>query len=328
MTENIKRTIIKTLLESKRVLITAHKNPDGDSIGSQLALAGFLSVHHIAHRIINDGSVPGKYKFLPGAETIEDANQTILSVADYDTAVILECSQLERIGAVSRCLKAGCTLINIDHHYDNIPFGKLNLLDTAAAAVGEVIYDLLNSGSYNIDKDTATNLYAAILTDTGRFHYGGTTSRCLRTAARLIDCGADPVRITTEIYYNLPLATLRLTGTLMAGMQYLFDGRLCVMMLSRKMMQEANAGNGDTEGLVNNTLSAHGVEIGILFSEIDAGLTKVSLRSRGQANVAEIAARYGGGGHMNASGCEVRLAMEKARDSVIDCVKDRFYGSV
>lgn len=328
MTENIKQTIIKTLLGSKQVLVTAHKNPDGDSIGSQLALSNFLSAHQVPHRIINEGTMPGKYKFLPGTNRIEDASQAAASDVNYDTVVILECSQMERIGAVSRFMNGSCILINIDHHYDNAGFGNLNLLDTDAAAVGEVVYDLLCTASYHIDKDTATNLYAAILTDTGRFHYSSTTPRCLRTAAHLIECGADPVRITTEIYYNLPLATLRLTGTLMADMQYLFDGRLCVMVLTKKMMRETGAENGDTEGLVNNTLSARGVEIGILFAEMNSELTKVSFRSRNQRNVAEIAARYGGGGHPNASGCEIKMEVGKAKESVIDYIKDRCYGSV
>lgn len=328
MTEAIRQDIIDTLVKSKHVLVTGHRGPDGDSLGSQLGLAGFLAAQKIPYAIVNQGDIPDKYRFLPGLDTIRDIATFVPPERRFDTAVVLECSNLGRIGEVKRLIDDTCIIVNIDHHQDNVPFGTINLKDIGASAVGEMIYDILRQGSFPIDKSMATNLYTAILTDTGRFHYNSTTPSCLKAAAHLLELGADPVEITEHVYYNMKPNVVRLTGMAIANMQFLLNGRLCLLTVDQNMLAQTEANNGDTEGLVNYSLYARGTELGILFTELDAGRTKVSFRSQNDIDVADIAAHYGGGGHFNASGCIVEMPLVQARRAVVNFIEDRLNGSV
>lgn len=328
MRRRVEQRIIETLLKSRHVLITAHSGPDGDSLGAQLGLAGLLTAQGIGHMIVNEGVVPHKYAFLPGIESVRNIRDVVTAPRRFDTAVVIECSSLDRIGSVSRLIDEQCTVINIDHHPDSTPFGGINMADTTAAAAGEMIHDLLVYGKFTIDAAMATNLYTAILTDTGRFHYNSTTPRSLRTAARLIELGADPEAITEQVYFNLRPQTVRLTGMALSGMQYLFDGRLCLITVDRRMLQEAEADQGDTEGLANYSLYAKGVLVGVLLTEMDADATKVSFRSHNGVNVAEAATRFGGGGHINASGCVIGLPLAQARAQVVEYLRGKLNGSV
>lgn len=328
MMNEIRREIIDTLLNSKYVLLTGHRDPDGDSLGSQLGLAGFLRDQNVAYKIVDEGTVPDKYKFLPGIDEVLDIN-AVSNISDrFDTAVAVECSNLERIGKVGRLIDKECTIINIDHHQDNIPFGHINMKIPEASAAGEMIYDLLRQGAFSISRDMATSLYTAILTDTGRFHFNNTTPRSMHAAADLLECGADPVQITEKIYYRQTPAQMLLTGMVLAGMEYLFDSRLCVMTIDREMMERIGAGKSDTEGIVNYSLGAAGVEVGALFREIASDVTKVSLRSQDIIDVAEVAAHYGGGGHYNASGFILQESLKEAKETVIKYLKENLDGSV
>lgn len=328
MDNRVRQEIISRLLNSKRVLVTAHRNPDGDSLGSQLGLGGWLAENNIPYAIINEGGIPAKYKFLPGIDQVQTSGQSVDAPGSFDTAVIIECSQFDRIGKVQSLITSGCTVINIDHHQDNVPFGAINLKDISAAAAGEMIYGLLKAEDFTITRDMATNLYTAILTDTGRFHYSGTTARSLRVAAELIELGADPTAITEKVYFEMNPEVVKLTGKVIAGMQYVLEGKVCAMTVSRDMLNGARLGDGDLEGLINYSMYAIGVEVGVLFTELDLTRTKVSFRSHDSINVADIAAVYGGGGHINASGCIVGKPLAAARDAVIDLLKVRLNGSL
>ncbi len=324
----MRQQIIDSLLGAKHVLVTAHKGPDGDSIGSQLGLAGFLKAHEIPYVIVNEGPIPDKYRFLPGIETIHDIEHFPIPQDRFDAAVVIECSSLDRIGQVQKLIDQDCMIINIDHHQDNVPFGAINLKKTDAAAAGEMIYDILLQGSFAIDQSMATNLYAAILTDTGRFHYTNTTPSCMRAAAHLLELGADAVEVTEKVYFNLKPQVVKLTGRVVGDMEFELDGRLCLLTVDQKTLAEAHVDNGDIEGLVNYTLYARGVEVGALFTELSAEKTKVSFRSHNDLDVAAIAAHFGGGGHINASGCIVDMPLRETRETIIRYIKDRLNGSV
>jgi len=328
MQKKIRQEIIDRLLRSRHVLITAHMSPDGDSIGSQLGLAGYLAARKIRFAIVNEGVIPDKYRFLPGAGDIRDIGDIQASEAGFDTAVVIECSNLERTGRVRELISDECVIINIDHHQDNEPFGDINFKDITASAAGEMIFDILRQASADISGAMATNLYTAILTDTGRFHYGNTTPYCLQVASELLQLGADQIEITENVYFNLRPEVVRLTGMAIAGMQFMMGGRLCVLTVDHRMMNTAQAGMGDTEGLVNYSLYSNGVDVGVLFTELDVNTTKVSFRSQRDIDVAEIAAHYGGGGHPNASGCVVELPLAKARDTIVAFIEERLNGSV
>lgn len=323
----IKKQIIESLLKSRNVLITGHVNPDGDSIGSQLCLSLMLKAKNIRHRVINDGEIPDKYHFLPGCDLIIKPEEFDELSEPFDTAVFFECSNLERAGGVAQLISEDCRVINIDHHIDNDSFGDLNWTDPKASAVGVMIYEMFRDNSIEIDKDMATNLYVAILTDTGRFHFNNTTPRCLRTAADLVEIGADPVCITDRVYFDQSQQRLLLTGLALSTIRYLLNGRLCYLTIDLQMMDKASANKSDTEGLINKTLNASGVEIGVLFTEVDNTCTKVSFRSQSDTNVEAIASHFGGGGHLNASGAVIELPLKRATEKVLDYVKDRMDGS-
>jgi bifunctional oligoribonuclease and PAP phosphatase NrnA len=328
MTQKIRHDILSAIGSAKHVLITAHRSPDGDSLGSQLGLADYLESRRIANTIVNEGSIPGKYFFLSGIERVHCPGDFIAPNTPFDVVVVIECSNLQRIGKVQTLIPSAALIINIDHHQDNQPFGQINYKDTDASAAGEMIYDILVEGEATISAAMATHLYTAILTDTGRFHYSSTTPRCLRIAGKLVELGAHPDRITENVYYQMNPNVIRLTGQILSNIEYLYNGRLCLLTLDRKTMQAANIGEGDTEGLVNYSLYAQGVEVGILFTEIDEAHTKVSFRSQQALDVAQVAAHYGGGGHRNASGCMIHQPVRLARETVIAYLKDKLNGSV
>jgi len=328
MTPKIKLQIIDRLRQSRQVLITAHKNPDGDSLGSQLGLAGFLDQIGVSYQLINEGAIPDKFKFLPDVEKIHNIETYKRADTAFDSAVIIECSTLDRIGRVRELIGDDTTVINIDHHQDNRLFGDINFKDVEAAAAGQMIYEILRKAQATITEAIATNLYTAILTDTGRFHYSSTTPACMRVASELLERGADPVSTTESVYYDLKPRAILLTGLAISSMQYKCDGRLCLMTIDRKMMIKAGAEKSDTEGLVNYSMYASGVQVGILFTEVADDRTKISFRSRDDINVAEMAAQFGGGGHINASGCIVEMPLAKARDKIIEIVRERLNGSV
>jgi bifunctional oligoribonuclease and PAP phosphatase NrnA len=327
MTKQIKQTILTTFKDARQVLITSHQNPDGDSIGSQLALAEFLAALGLPNVIVNDGIIPSKYHSLPGINRILDIDDFAPSTG-FDVAVVVECSNLARAGKVEHLVDPRCAIVNIDHHPDNASFGGINWIDVAASAAGEMIYELIRETDLTITSTMAANLYTAILTDTGRFHYSNTTARCLRIAAELIEAGADPTRLTNDIYFRQSREMIHLTALVAADMDYLLEGRLCAMTLDRARMRDTRANQGDAEGLINVTMSAAGVRVGVLFTELDDAHTKVSFRSQDAIDVGEIAAHYGGGGHVNASGCQVNLPLVQARREVLNYLKDRLNGSV
>lgn len=326
--DDIKSKIIDSLFSAQRVLIVGHMNPDGDSLGSQLGLAKALEHNDVTCEIINEGIIPNNYRFLPGIDRVQSVDEYIGPEKDFDVAVFMECSNRERIGKVDTFIHNGCRIVNIDHHSDNSKFGHFNLLDFSAAAAGEMVYELLVAGGIEITPDIATNLYTAILTDTGRFRFNSTTPKCLRVAADLMEKGADTSHISDMVYYNQTKDSLRLTGEVLLGLQYYLNDRVCFMTITNELLRNNNAGKADTEGLVNYTLRAEGVKVGALFSEREPNVTKVSLRSVNDVSIINVAAKHDGGGHKNACGCTMNNDIEKARQIILDDVRELLHDAV
>jgi len=218
--------ILKLIKKSKAILITSHMDPDGDSIGSQLAWGSFLKRFKKQFKIINQGQIPEKYQFLDPQNLIENIDSKNYKDFRPDAVFIFECSYLDRIGRVQKLISPKTPIINIDHHQDNQKFGTINILDKKASAVAETIFDLLKLAKFKITPQTANWLYAAILTDTGRFRFSSTTSKCLRVCAELIDSGADPKLLTDKIYYSVNLSDLRFLGYVLSQMEIEEDGKI------------------------------------------------------------------------------------------------------
>ncbi len=313
---------ISSILEQSRsILVVSHVDPDGDALGTQLAFAAFLRKNGKKVFLIRVDEIPAKYLFLPGLNEIKPIRE-ILDRFSAEAAVILECPKISRAGNIVNKLNDKCRIINIDHHQDNENFGEINWIDQKASSVGEMVFEFFEAVGYQIDQPTAVQLYTAILTDTGRFRYNSATPRTMEIAGRLIEAGADPRYICDQIYYNLPLATIKLIGHALDRAEYVSNGTVCILSLGKEDIRKIGARLSDTEGLAEYTLYGKDVELGILLKEGDDGITRVSLRSRGRINVADLAARFGGGGHSCAAGCSIEKKLGEAKKELLKTLSE------
>jgi phosphoesterase RecJ-like protein len=294
----------ETIKKSKRVLLTSHENPDGDAIGSMLGLG--LGLESLGKEVFlyNKDGVPSHLEFLPGSDRVRSALDSIPGV--FDSTLIVDCTDVGRVGeGFQDELGSGRfgTSIIIDHHQTRKPSADLHLLVPDASATGEIVYFLLRCLSVELTKDVATNLFAAILSDTGSFQYSNTTPQALRVAAELVELGASPAEISQAIYENEPLRKIRLLALSIETLEVAEDGRIASLVVAKDMLDRTGASRADTEGFVNIPRSIKGVEVALVFRQEGDALWKVSLRSKGKVNVASLAENFGGGGHERAAGC-------------------------
>jgi len=309
------------LSKASRILIVSHVDPDGDAIGTQLAFGRYLRDMGKVVFMVRDSEIPAKYMFLPKVDTIVSAKSLTEDPA-IDTALVLECPTLSRAGSATRFFKDNTTIVSIDHHKDSTDFGQVNWIDATASSVGEMAYEYFVHEGYDIPATIATQLYTAILTDTGRFRYSCTSPRTMTIAGDLIARGADPRTICDYVYYDLPPSTMLLTGKVLSSLEYYNDGTVCLLTLTNDMLAEASADPSESDGLVDFTLFTKGVTTGILLKEVDSSHTRVSLRSSDEIDVARIAASFGGGGHKNAAGCELPLPLGAAKQRIIEILQE------
>lgn len=308
---------VRALIEdAAQVLVVSHIDPDGDALGAQLAVGQYLRDLGKRVYLLRDSVIPDKYLFLPGVQEIATAG-SMPDRLPIDTAIVLECPALERMGTATRFLSDGLKIINIDHHRDSAEFGMVNWVDTTASSVGEMIADYFHEVGYVPNRDVATQLYTAILTDTGRFRFQSTSPHTMRVAAALIELGADPRHVCDHVYYNLKPTTVKLIGKVLNGVEFHDFGRVCLLSLTKEMFASAGAEDYESDGLVDFTMFNKGVIVGVLLKDGANGSTKMSLRSSDGVNVAEIAAEYGGGGHFNAAGCTIAKPIAQARQEIL-----------
>ncbi len=305
------QSIVEFLRPCRRVLITSHARPDGDSIGSQLALA--LGLEQIGKQvdIVNADPHPPNYRRLPGIERIRLQDRVN---GDWDCVVLLECNNLERSGVQGL---ERYPAVNIDHHPSNDHFGVVNWVDPDCAAVAQMVLPVLRGLQVAITPDIATNLYVGILTDTGSFRFSNTTPAAFRAAAELVEAGADPAATAEEVLMRQSESRLRLMAALLSTFGRDPSGRIAWVTLTRDMLAQTGAAANDTEGLVNYPLSVDGVVVCAFVREEPDGSTKVSLRSKGDLDVGQVAEAFGGGGHRNASGFSFPGSVEQARREIV-----------
>jgi phosphoesterase RecJ-like protein len=299
--------------EGKTFHIFGHIQPDGDALGSQLALWHALRVTgHEAIPVLID-PLPPTYQFLPGREAFVPW-QTVGAV---ERAIVLDCTGWDRLGPAADLAQSATVVVNVDHHRSNNNFGHFNYVDQNAAAAGELVFRLLQAAQVPIQPATATCLYTAIATDTGSFRYQNTTPGALRVAAELLDLGADLATIIQNVYQTVSLPSLRLLGDALQTLQLFYGGRLAILTVSKQLRQESGATEQDVEGIVNYARSVQGCEVGALLHEKDDGTVKVSLRSREKVDVSQLAARFGGGGHLRVAGYAVLGGMARAQAELV-----------
>jgi phosphoesterase RecJ-like protein len=298
-------------------LITSHVRLDGDALGSELALYHMLTSMGKEALIYNQDESPGNYRFLPGNDTIV---HKLPALERYEVVFVLDCSEMERLGEEALKIASMKRIINIDHHVSNGNFGTISLIDPLSSSTAELLYKLVHMMNVEITKDMATNLYAAILTDTGGFRYRNTTKETLVAAGHLIERGADPQWISENIYESNPPSKVRLLTKVLGTLAFELDRRVSYMIVTRKSLEDAGALQEHTEGFVDIPRSIQGVEVSILFNELSENRFKLSLRSKGRVNVESVARMFGGGGHINAAACSM--------DGDIDTVKYRILSAL
>lgn len=299
-----------TLLRGHSFLVTSHARPDGDSLGSQLALAAALRQLGKQVRLINRDPPPALFAFLPDVSTIEIAS----AVEDpFDAVVVLECSTLDRPGVAGL---EGRQLINIDHHPGNALYGDINWHDVSACACAEMVFELIDALGAQLTAAMATHLYVAVLTDTGSFRHANITARTFEICRRIAETGVNAAEVAAQVYNNGSLGRVRLTGMLLDRMDLQDDERIAVLVLTDAMLVEAGCEADDLEGIVNLPLAARNVRAVIFFKETDDGL-RVSLRSKDAVDVRRVAVSFGGGGHQNAAGCTVEHPTPETRGDLI-----------
>ncbi|MBE3134075.1 MAG: bifunctional oligoribonuclease/PAP phosphatase NrnA [Acidobacteria bacterium] len=295
----------------QRFLVTAHVKPDGDSIGSQLALALALRACGKDVRIVNRDSAPPPLQAFPGVADIECRPEVD---GDFDAVFVLECGDLERTGLAGL---ERFVLVNIDHHPGNTSFGAVNWFDGAAAACGEMVFDVIGRLGVPLSVEIATHLYVAILTDTGSFHYSSLSPRTFDICRQLLEAGVDPVAVARTVYDSNTVGRLRLFGTVMNTLEVDRTGRRAVIRLDREMARASGGEPDDAEGLINLPLTVPEIQAVAFFREADNGQLRVGFRSKVAIDVGAVAGSLGGGGHRNAAGCTVTGTLDEVRDRIL-----------
>ncbi|MEW5701028.1 MAG: bifunctional oligoribonuclease/PAP phosphatase NrnA [Candidatus Zixiibacteriota bacterium] len=312
--------IIRQLQNADRILITSHRDPDGDSVGSQLAFHEFWTRQRRRRAdVLNDGPLPARYRCLDPRRIIRAPSSR--ARRNWDAAIVFECSSLDRVGSVEPLLPPGLPIINIDHHQGSDRFGTINVVDPSRSSCTELVYELLKHWRARITPRMAQLLAAGILTDTGRFHHPSTNVATFENTAALLRLGADITQLTDRIYFELPLPHFQLVHHVLGQAELRAGGRICLLTLRIRDRRRYGVSLQETEGLVDHSLSLKGVMVGALLKELGPRRTKVSLRSPGSVNVAALARRFGGGGHKNAAGCMIELPVRATADALEDAIR-------
>lgn len=303
------------LIENKHnFAITTHVRPDGDGIGSSLGLCWLLrSLGKEAEVIVSDG-IPATYHSLPGADEIVHISEIN---GKYDAVFVIECSDIQRPSIKN--LDQQFT-VNIDHHSTCEHFGTINWIDPTASAVGEMIYNLCKAIGGRISKEIAECLYMALVTDTGSFHFPNTTERTLKVASELVKAGVKPAKISEAVYNSYPWSRIELMSKVLATVKRDATGRVAWMRQTLEMRETTQMADGDNNGFVNIPLAAKEILASIYMREVRPNFYRVSLRSKGDINVARIAEKFNGGGHKNAAGLRIEGDWDDCERQIVAAV--------
>lgn len=320
--------IVRQLKKSERIFVASHESPDGDAVGSLLAT--YLVLKATGRQVVcyNPSQIPAVYRFLPGVEAITRDPST---VAGCDTAVILDCGNLSRIGKPSDQVTAMPTVINIDHHVTNTNFGTHRLIDTEACATAAIIYRLVQAAGWQISGDVATCLYTGILTDTGSFRFSNTNREVFAICDDLTTLGVDPYVVAQHVYGTYSLGRIKLLNLALDSIELSANGQMSIMTLTQQMLKATRTQPEDADGLINYARRIEDVKVAALIQELADAEDKpsqaknsprrsyhVSLRSDGSVDVAEIAMSFGGGGHPNASGFSIETTLVELKATIRD----------
>ncbi|WP_243371159.1 bifunctional oligoribonuclease/PAP phosphatase NrnA [Geotalea sp. SG265] len=293
-------------------LITTHESPDGDAVGSSLALAGYLTGLGKDVTVYLCDPVPDIYQFLPLADKVVNG----LPPRHYDVCFVLDVGELRRAGtAITSCRTIG-KFVNIDHHLNCEQFGAINYVDTKACATGALIYRIIEGAGQQINYDIALCIYTAVITDTGSFRYSNANPEAFAIAAKMVEKGINAWDVAEKLYESQPQNRLQLLALALATLSFSPFGDYASIAVTLDMYRQCNASAELTDGFVNYPRSIKGVEVAVFFREIREGLFKVGFRSKGKVDVSALAAAFSGGGHHNAAGCTVEGTLSAVKEKI------------
>lgn len=306
----------RALREHNKFAVLSHVRPDGDALGSTLALALSLKGLGKEVRAWNEEGMLEKYNFLAQAQLL---TQPPSEPEDFDVVVALDTAVQNRLGTTTSAVRHAKLWINIDHHPSNPRYGDLVYIDPTAPATGQILFEFLTNQNFPITPEIAENLYAAISTDTGSFQYPNTTVRTFEIAAELVRCGVEVGRISQLLYENFPRRRIELLRELLGTMQFGCDGKLARFSLSKAAALALGVIPEDNEGLIDNLRAIRGVIVAIFFEELPDGKVRVSMRSKNEAvDVCAICTQFGGGGHVLAAGARVRGTLPEVEKKIVE----------
>jgi phosphoesterase RecJ-like protein len=313
--------MINQLLSSNHVLVASHTNPDGDAVGSTIAMGLLLGAINKKITLYNESSIPVVYRFLPHVEMVEN---NLTSTNDFDTAIILDCSEFQRIGSIVSMVNDIPVIINIDHHITNSRFGNFQLIDPSASSTAEIIYRLIKKMGVAIDKTIATSIYTGILTDTGSFRFSNTNQAAFAICQEMVEMGVDPSDVARHVYGRYSLGRIKLLNLALDSIEIFHNGKLSIMTVTQEMLSKTGTQAEDIAGLINYARRIEDVKIAALIHEKQngrhhlkgSGPLHVSLRSDGTVDVATIAAFFGGGGHTTAAGFDVDSGLAQIKSDI------------
>jgi phosphoesterase RecJ-like protein len=312
--------IARAICQHQRIAVLSHVRPDGDALGSQIALGLSLQKLGKQVRVWNEEGMLEKYSFVARAELV---TKPPADAEDVDLAIALDTAIQNRLGTALTAIRSAKLWINIDHHLSNPRYGDLVHIDDSAPATGQILFDLMTSQKLPLDRDIAENLYVAISTDTGSFQYPKTTARTFEIAAALVRIGLDVGVISRQLYENFPRRRVELLRELLRTMRFDGNGRIASFKLSLQTANELGVIPEDNEGLIDHLRAIHGVIVAAFFEELPDGKIRVSMRSKDErVDVCAICQRFGGGGHTLAAGARIRGTLSEVEERVLKAVCD------
>ncbi len=318
---NKKAEDMLSLLKGRKILVTSHRDPDGDCIGSTVAMTLALEQMGFDAEALNLDEIPYRYTFCDPYRLIYSMNS--IPDREHEVAVVLDSSDLHRLGyEMEREFPKVKHIINIDHHKSNEKFGDLNLVDETAAAVCEILYGILKQWDIDWNDQIANALYTGITTDTGSFKYESTSSETLRIAADLIDYGADINIIRTSIWENEPYNRIHALSNVLDNIKLSEDGRISWIKISLEEIERHQLNNGDLESFVDYPRTITGVEVALFIKEMEKGQLKVSVRTKSCIDATKIASVFGGGGHKRAAGFKIKGTLDQEEERILKVVQE------
>lgn len=323
------RRFLEFLQGRQNILITTHVNPDGDGVGSEVAIGNYLKAQGKQVTIVNDDPLPRYFSFLDPLHEIKLYADSADHFRQVEACIVVDVSEWGRLGSIAdEIQQKQIPLMCIDHHLVTSPIGDVNLIDATASSTGELIYLILNSLNAEMTMTMLEAIYVCLLTDTGSFRFNNTTGRTHRVAAELLERGVDFLRIYSRIYESYSVSRSRLMGELLRDMRFECDNQIAWYVLSQDRLRETGAALWETEGFSELPRFIDGVQMSLMFTEANHLTTKVSFRSKGIIAVNTLAGIWGGGGHKYAAGAVLPFSLEKTIQIVIPIAVDYYQKNI